>query len=1090
MAAAVRGFPWGETPLGDRADWPERVAGLVDATLLSPLPMATFWGPAGIAIPNDAFAALLPAGGAGRLGAQARDAWPELFDLLAAGLGGRRTSAGGRALAGGGPRLRLDASPILDRAGGVAGVLMTAGVDVPRPAEPAPQGATWSADGTGALTGFSPRWFALTGLSETEGLGGWRAVVHPEDLARTAATWAAAVEAGRPYEIEHRFRTGDGSFRWMRSRAEPRRAAADAPVTSWQGRSETLDWRRVVENRQALLLGLADRFRAAGDRHEIVTTATAALGREIGAARVTYAEIDLAHHEASVDVEWCREGAPSRTPPGRPVPLDDLALGRRGEFEAGMTVVGADEGGAGLSVPLIRDGRLRALFHVSADAPRSWLPEEVALVEDVATRSWDALERIGAAVVLRRNQARQSFLLVLGDRLRESVDTGEIAETTAEALGRHLHVERAGYGEVSADDTALDFATGWSDGTAPPLVGSLPFAGLGATRVDELRRGLTAVFEAGAPDEAPALMAGLRTVVAVPLIRDGRLRAVLTLGRTVRHAWPAEEIALVGEVAARMWEALERARAEAALRDLNATLESRVEQRTAELQSSEARFRTLFENAPASIVLIRVGTDGRAVFEAANAAAEHFMGRPSAEIVGREVGEVAGAEDPLAARCRECAAAGLPVQYESSVEVRGEIRTAESVLAPLAIEGGRGEMLIGISRDITAQRRVEEQLRQAQKMEAIGQLTGGIAHDFNNLLTGIIGSLALMQKRLAQGRTDTLERYAELALASANRAAALTHRLLAFSRRQPLEAKAVDANALVASMEELLRRTIGESIVFRSVGAAGLWPTLCDPHQLENALLNLAINARDAMPDGGRLTIETANAVLDEGYVAREPGVAPGPYVTLSVSDTGTGMPADVMARAFDPFFTTKPIGQGTGLGLSMIYGFVKQSDGHIKIYSEPGQGTSVKIFLPRFRGAGDSAAPEVGGAAPRADEGDTVLVVEDDVTVRDLVLEVLQDLGYTALEAPDGPSGLALLQSRRRIDLLVTDVGLPGMNGRQLADQARQARPDLRVLFITGYAENAAFGSGHLDPDMQMMTKPFAVDALAQRIRAMIRSG
>ena len=375
-------------------------------------------------------------------------------------------------------------------------------------------------------------------------------------------------------------------------------------------------------------------------------------------------------------------------------------------------------------------------------------------------------------------------------------------------------------------------------------------------------------------------------------------------------------------------------------------------------------------------------------------------------------------------------------------------------------------------------------------MEAIGQLTGGIAHDFNNLLTGIIGSLALMQKRLAQGRTETLERYAGLALASANRAAALTHRLLAFSRRQPLEAKAVDANALVASMEDLLRRTIGESIVFQSVETPGLWPTLCDPHQLENALLNLAINARDAMPDGGRLTIETANAVLDEAYVAREPGVAAGPYVMLSVTDTGTGMPPDVMARAFDPFFTTKPIGQGTGLGLSMIYGFVKQSDGHIKIYSEPGQGTSIKIFLPRFHGSGDAAPAEAGEATPRAEEGETVLVVEDDLTVRDLVLEVLQDLGYTALQAPDGPAGLALLRSDQRIDLLVTDVGLPGMNGRQLAAQARVARPDLKVLFITGYAENAAFGNGHLDPDMQMMTKPFAVDALAKRIRAMIQRG
>ncbi len=1094
MTALIDAFRWDDTALGARTQWPERLKGAVDAMLLSPAPMAGFLGRDGTAIFNDAFAALLPVDGAGRLGRGLDDGWPEFKALVGAARAGRAPAAAERRVVALGPDFwpDLEARPIRDAAGTVAGVIVTAitrdgGRQSPGLATP---GANWTADTDGTLIGFSPRWFALTGLSETDSLGdAWRNVIHPEDLDRTQATWRAAVASGRPFDVEHRVRTGDGSYRWMRSRAEPRRDRSGAAIL-WHGRTEPLDWRRVVENRQALLLHLADRFRAASERHDIVDTATAALGREIGAARVLYAEIDLAHHEATVEAEWSRGAVPvHQAPVHRTLPLDGLALGRRAEFEAGMTVMASTaEAGAGLTVPLIRDGRLRALFHVVADGQRAWLPEEVALVEDVATRSWDALERIAAAAVLRRNQARQSFLLVLGDRLREAVDVAEITETTAEALGRQLHVARAGYGEVTAAGDALVFETGWSDRGVPPLTGTLPFALLGASHVEDLRRGLTAVFEAGSADDGVPLVRGLRSVMAVPLIRDGRLRAVLTAGHREHHRWTAEEIALVGEVAARMWEALERARAEAALLDLNATLESRVGQRTAELASSEARFRTLFENAPAAIVLIRVGPDGRTIFEAVNAAAERFMGRPASTIVGRDVTEVTGAGDPLRERARECAATGLPLQYETSLEVEGEVRTAESVLAPLAIDGGEGQMLIAISRDITAQRSAEEQLRQAQKMEAIGQLTGGIAHDFNNLLTGIIGSLALMQKRLAQGRTETLERYAGLALASANRAAALTHRLLAFSRRQPLEAKAVDANALVTSMEDLLRRTLGESIVLQSVETPGLWPTLCDPHQLENALLNLAINARDAMPDGGRLTIETANAVLDEAYVAREAGVAAGQYVMVSVTDTGTGMPADVMARAFDPFFTTKPIGQGTGLGLSMIYGFVKQSDGHIKIYSEPGHGTSINIFLPRFRGVGEAAPAEAGEAVPRAEEGDTVLVVEDDVTVRDLVLEVLQDLGYTALQAPDAPAGLALLQTGRRIDLLVTDVGLPGMNGRQLADQARVARPDLKVLFITGYAENAAFGYGHLDPDMQMMTKPFAVDALAKRIRAMIQ--
>jgi PAS domain S-box-containing protein len=398
-------------------------------------------------------------------------------------------------------------------------------------------------------------------------------------------------------------------------------------------------------------------------------------------------------------------------------------------------------------------------------------------------------------------------------------------------------------------------------------------------------------------------------------------------------------------------------------------------------------------------------------------------------------------------------------------------------------------------RDITAEheasealRRTEEQLRQSQKMEAVGQLTGGIAHDFNNLLTGILGSLDLMQKRVAQGRFGDIERYATMAKASANRAAALIHRLLAFARRQPLDPKPVNVNQLVTSMEELLRRTIGEQIQLEIVTGGGLWGTFCDPHQLESALLNLAINARDAMPNGGRLTIEATNAHLDRYYATEMGDLTPGQYVALSVSDTGVGMAATVKARAFDPFFTTKPIGQGTGLGLSMVYGFARQSEGHAHIYSEPGHGTTVKLYLPRYGGTieeADAAAGESGAVLAQA--GETVLVVEDEASVRELVVDVLSDLGYRALEAIDGPSGLQILRSAARIDLLVTDVGLPGMNGRQVADAAREHRPGLKVLFITGYAENAAMANGFLAPGMEMITKPFAVDALAARIREMI---
>ena len=384
---------------------------------------------------------------------------------------------------------------------------------------------------------------------------------------------------------------------------------------------------------------------------------------------------------------------------------------------------------------------------------------------------------------------------------------------------------------------------------------------------------------------------------------------------------------------------------------------------------------------------------------------------------------------------------------------------------------------------------LNDRLRQSQKMEAVGQLTGGIAHDFNNLLTGIIGSLDLMQIRMAQGRFGDLSRYVGVAMASSNRAASLIHRLLAFSRRQALDPKTIDVNRLTGSMEDLIRRTVGPAIQVETVLAAGLWTTLCDANQLENTLLNLAINARDAMPDGGRLTIETANARLDEAYASRALEVVAGQYVAVSVTDTGTGMAPEVVARAFEPFFTTKPLGRGTGLGLSMVYGFTKQSNGYTRIYSEPGCGTTVRLYLPR--GPADAGselpAPELPSDSA-AETGKTVLVVDDEPVVRMLIGDVLRDLGYGVIEAANGVEALRVLTSRQPVDLLLSDVGLPdGMNGGQLADAARVHCPGLKVLFITGYAENAMLGNSSLEPDMQVMTKPFAIDVLAARVRAML---
>jgi PAS domain S-box-containing protein len=385
--------------------------------------------------------------------------------------------------------------------------------------------------------------------------------------------------------------------------------------------------------------------------------------------------------------------------------------------------------------------------------------------------------------------------------------------------------------------------------------------------------------------------------------------------------------------------------------------------------------------------------------------------------------------------------------------------------------------------------KAEQALRQSQKMEAIGQLTGGIAHDFNNLLQGISGALHVIQKRISSGRIGDVDRFIDGALESANRAASLTHRLLAFARQQPVDPRPLDENELISSVEELLRRTIGETLQLKFVPAAELWLVRCDANQLENAILNLAINARDAMPGGGTLTIETCNQVLDAA-AAEVRDVRPGEYVRLLITDTGTGMPADVEARIFDPFFTTKAIGKGTGLGLSMVYGFVRQSDGSIKVESQVGHGTSFEICLPRYRGELEvEATIEVSKKDRRAGSDEVVLVVEDESIVRLLVVDVLQELGYHALEADSGSSALRILQSNQRIDLLIADLGLPDINGRQLADAGMTKRNGLKVLFMTGYAEQAAHGS-FLDGDMEIITKPFNMDALASRIREMIESG
>jgi len=506
---------------------------------------------------------------------------------------------------------------------------------------------------------------------------------------------------------------------------------------------------------------------------------------------------------------------------------------------------------------------------------------------------------------------------------------------------------------------------------------------------------------------------------------------------------------------------------------------------------SEARFRAYFDVSPEYLYLLRLNADGRLVFEEVNPAGAELYGLLREHIIGRTAAEIDSAEgaESINRNARLALQSGKTVTYQVNRPIGSRAHCTLNVIAAPVENSENGGLVLMCGRDLTEQRQAEEALRQSQKMEAIGQLTGGIAHDFNNLLAAISGSLELMQSKIARGRVNEAQRYIEAAQAASKRAAALTHRLLAFSRRQTLSPTSTDANQLVASMADLIRRTIGPAIELDVAATDNLWMMQVDQNQLENALLNLCINARDAMPAGGRLTVEAANFVVDE-RMAQEGDMLSGQYVALSVGDTGLGMTSDVKARAFDPFFTTKPPGSGTGLGLSMIYGFAKQSGGQARIYSEVGHGTTVCLYFPRFvseRGSAPLRTAQM--AAAQAAPGEAVLVVDDEELVRMLVVEVLEELGYLTYEAGDAATSLKTLKSSVRIDLLVTDVGLPGgMNGRQLAETARALRPELKVLFITGYAEDAIIDQGHLGPGMQVMTKPFAMEAFGRKIGEMIQ--
>lgn len=713
----------------------------------------------------------------------------------------------------------------------------------------------------------------------------------------------------------------------------------------------------------------------------------------------------------------------------------------------------------------------------------------------------ETTERVRTEAALRANAQRLRFLDELHKATADLARADDILAETTRRVGEHLNVSICAYADMDDDEDGFAIRGDWAAPGSGSIVGRYRLADFGKLAVRNLGAGLPLVINDSLAELEPQEAAtfrniGIAATICMPLVKRGKLTALMAIHDKAPRIWSQAELSLLSAVTERSWAHVERVGAEA------------------EVRASEETFRTLARAMPNQVWTAR--PDG--AVDWVNAHVREYFDIEPGEADGARWFENLHPDDRKRAQNEWSTSLNTGETYEAQFRIRRSDGVWRWHLArAVPLKGAFGEIVswIGTSTDIHDQveaasaladinaeleRRVaergerlaeaEDALRQAQKMEAVGQLTGGLAHDFNNLLTGISGSLEMLSKRLAEGRLGELHRYIEAAGASASRAAALTQRLLAFSRRQTLAPTSLDANRLISGMAELIDRTIGPDIALKVVQAPDLWTVRVDASQLENALLNLCINARDAMAGGGgSLVVESANLALDESASVTH-DLPAGEYVVLSVTDTGAGMTEEIKRRAFDPFFTTKPIGSGTGLGLSMIYGFVRQSGGQVRIYSEIGRGTSVRLYLPRWDGeAAEDSIELLAPAAPG--RGENVLVVDDEDAVRMLVLDVLADQGYASISASDGQAAMKIIETSVKLDLLITDVGLPGgMNGRQLADAARALRPDLKVLFITGYAENAVLEAGHLEPGMEVVTKPFATGALGGRVRALLDRG
>lgn len=689
----------------------------------------------------------------------------------------------------------------------------------------------------------------------------------------------------------------------------------------------------------------------------------------------------------------------------------------------------------------------------------------------------DVSARKAAETELWEGQHRKNFLLALGDRLRELHLQSAIEQTACEGLGQHLSLGLVAVLDWAGDGATPIVSTCWRSEADLADEQALASNSFGEDFYEALRKGRTAYLQPLLAQEGGDIRP---SAIVVPMRRWARHGGAMVVRPLSDSQLRPGDLAFIEEVAERMCDAVERSQ-------YSRMLEQRVEQAIAERDR-------IWRMSPELLAVI----DANGRFVSVNPAVQPILGWSPEQFLSMGFGELVHPEDLAKTRAAWSYAAQPGVtQGVRHLENRVQKREGGYSWITWTMSWSQESLYLAgrDDSDLKAQAEAladtENALRQSQKMEAVGRLTGGIAHDFNNMLQGITGALYLVQRKLAAGVPEQAQRFITVAMDSANRAAHLTQRLLTFSRRQPIDPKPFGVQAALQSMTDLFHRYTGERVTLVLDLDAGLWPVNCDKNQFENAMLNLVINACDAMPNGGVLTIAATNTRLDAMSLRQNPGINPGAFVEVAVSDVGCGMPPDVLAHAFDPFFTTKPLGEGTGLGLSMTYGFAKQAGGGATLESAVGLGTSVKLYLPRHEGAPEPAAVAAPTAGPQtATPGQSVvIVVEDDTNVREMVRECLMEMGLHVLTAADGEAGLELVSSTRNMSLLVTDVGLPNLNGRQLADAARVAHPGLRVLLMTGYAESAASTGGFLEEGMELIVKPFSLDALGARVQAMLEA-